>query len=309
MKPKVSTDNFQRRIIEAIKNNYKISVGKLRRIPVGEESESFKVTSGEGKRYFVKYSAKKDVIHHLATANKLLIELHQLGINYLVPPISIDNITEFDFEKGKIYIYPFVEGVVLTCTNLELPKNIITQLTSILADLYKISNRITTPLPTEKYSCNYTERFEDLKKERNAASNKLLKNNEGKITTMLKQFDSLATKFKDAKIKNIVTHGDVTGLNIIQTESGIVLTDWDGTMLAPKERDLNFLKGNKHFSPDDYLNKSGADTYNEKLVCYYDLKWSLGSILGRMEHLLKLDLTEKQTKETEQKTLEYLSYY
>ena len=107
------------------------------------------------------------------------------------------------------------------------------------------------------------------------------------------------SKYKVNPPEFVLTHGDVTGLNIIKIGGGLKLVDWDGAMFAPKERDYIFFNGNPYFSTP----------HDTELREYYTDTWALDSIIGNFESLLS-DGSEKADKNDYIEEIKlYLSYY
>jgi len=59
----------------------------------------------------------------------------------------------------------------------------------------------------------------------------------------LARFDDLVAALEARAVERVVTHGEPHSGNIIRTESGFVLVDWDMLGLAPRERDLWVVAG------------------------------------------------------------------
>lgn len=78
------------------------------------------------------------------------------------------------------------------------------------------------------------------------------------IRNIIEHHNQVASHYKQKRLNFVLTHGDVTGLNIIVTnKSNIKLVDWDGARLTPLEGDLNFLYDNLNFFLDKYIQLSG----------------------------------------------------
>jgi len=73
----------------------------------------------------------------------------------------------------------------------------------------------------------------------------------------------------------VVCHADIHPFNIMATSQGLVMLDWDGIMLAPRERDLMFYADDMRTS-GDFHQAYGLDvTLNEDLITYYHYEWVL----------------------------------
>ena len=134
----------------------------------------------------------------------------------------------------------------------------------------------------------------------------ILESNEILIRKLITEHTKLGDFYKNNKPNLVLTHGDITGRNIILAEDSLKLVDWDGALISPPERDLNFLLDNPYFAVDKYLRKMGMDRYDPKLKEYYGQQWALGSTIGNLENLLKMDLTPEDQAEYIDEAKEYL---
>lgn len=300
-------------VIKSLYNFYGVEVSNFEEIPVGEESTSFKVVTKDGKEYFAKHCSKTNVIKHIELANSLLIELSKLNIDFVVPPVVKDHRTSFDVLGGKLYLYPYIKGDVVRMDNDKFPADLVNTLMSMLVQLFKITHSISTKLPVEDYYSDYNKRFYTLLKVspvyNKAIFLQIFNANKEKIEELIIKYEKLGSTLKSRNIPNVLTHGDVTGLNFINARDKLYLTDWDGAMLAPAERDLNFLVSNPNFSIENYLKETGKPNYRGDVKDYYGIRWALDSILGNLKVLATTKLNENDIKETADEVDEYVSYY
>jgi thiamine kinase-like enzyme len=183
----------------------------------------------------------------------------------------------------------------------------------MMVQIHKLKNRIEVALPVEDFNNNYREQLNRLKIQVQKADGhirSIFEDNKTLIEGMIEKQESEAERYKHQKVDLVLTHGDITGRNIIQATRGLKLVDWDGAMFAPAEKDINFLYDNPNFSLEEYYKQMGKDKalFNPGLKEYYGRKWAIESILGNFETLLE-GVPEENRQEYLDEINEYLGYY
>lgn len=294
------------KILEGLKENYHLNSSSIRFIPVGEESYCYVVTDKENIKFFVKYCARPKVVKSIDLVNQLLLELG--SFDFVVPPVITNGQTSFPLLQGKIYVYPYIDGQVMNIPNEQFSQELVTQLLGIMVKIH--TAKIDVDLPKENFANNFLSEFEQVKSNaQNSEVKKLLEENEQLIREIIKRHTALGEKYQHSKPEFVLTHGDITGLNIIKTDDGLKLTDWDGAMFAPPERDINFLFDVPNFSIDEYLRRAGKNSIDPQLREYYGLQWSLDSIIDNFGKLTDASLNVKDKADCIEEIEQYIGYY
>ncbi len=103
-----------------------------------------------------------------------------------------------------------------------------------------------------------------------------LRDNAERIRGMLAPAEELARGLRDGALPRVLCHADIHAANIVVTDDGgIVVIDWDGPMIAPRERDLVFVIGSRvarPVEPDEeerFFEGYGAVAVNPEAIVYY----------------------------------------
>jgi spectinomycin phosphotransferase len=91
------------------------------------------------------------------------------------------------------------------------------------------------------------------------------------------RYDSLTRAAAGQPERMVLTHGEPHAANTINTESGLVLIDWDSALLAPRERDLWSLAVEEPASLLHYTAKAGVTPLPDLRELYL-LRWDLTEV-------------------------------
>lgn len=105
----------------------------------------------------------------------------------------------------------------------------------------------------------------------------------GAVARALAEYDRLVTRVAQRGGK-VITHGEPHRGNTIDTASGVVLIDWDTTLLAPPERDLWMLADDDPTIVDEYQRLAGVEVDRDALELYR-MWWDLCEIALYVDEL------------------------
>ncbi len=303
---------IQNEVLRALHKHYSFTISSTEFIPVGEESLAYKMITTTGERFFVKYCNRKHFIEDISKVNHLLLQLQYL--DFVVPPIASSGRTEFEVKNGKVSIYPYIDGSVVDRSNDKFDKELVEKLTTVMAAIHNTTPSISPPLPKENFTNSFTQRLEQILKDTKSGKfeeevRNLLEQNLRIIEKIINTHNAIADKYRKEKPTFVLTHGDITGLNIIISHFGLKLTDWDDAMFAPAERDINFFVDNPHFSLEKYKTLTGLKEYQPVLREYYGQKWALDSIIGNFESIVKDEKSKSDKSEYIEEIKQYLNFY
>jgi hypothetical protein len=99
------------------------------------------------------------------------------------------------------------------------------------------------------------------------------------LRALASAYSSLARGVAARPERMVITHGEPHAANVIVSSSGLVLVDWDTTLLAPPERDLWHLADEDRSLLARYTAATGTDI-DEQALTLYRLWYDLAEIGG-----------------------------
>jgi spectinomycin phosphotransferase len=110
----------------------------------------------------------------------------------------------------------------------------------------------------------------------------------GRVHGQLSAFDDLARQVEESRETLVITHGEPHPGNLMHTEHGLRLIDWDTVALARPERDLWMLDDGSSDGFAPYSQLTGQ-IVNRAAIEFYRLEWTLSDIASfiamfRSEH-------------------------
>jgi len=107
------------------------------------------------------------------------------------------------------------------------------------------------------------------------------------------RFDGLLDRVRAAGGPDVITHGELHPGNLLRTQAGLCLIDWDVTALARPERDLwRVISGDQDAAR--YSQRTGR-TVSQDALALYRLRWDLDDIAGMLP---KIRGSHQQTADT-----------
>ena len=125
------------------------------------------------------------------------------------------------------------------------------------------------------------------------------KENNETIQTLVERAEILGKRLQHANLEFVLCHADIHTANILITqEQNMFIVDWDDTLLAPKERDLMFVLGEKR-EEQLFFKGYGRMEINPLALAYYGYEWCVQEIgdFGERVFLMK-DAGESTKKDS-----------
>ena len=162
--------------------------------------------------------------------------------NRIVNPVRTEN-GKYKYENSNyaFLLFRYIDG--RTITEGDFSDEQVIQLANILAELHSYGANI--PLDTqsvmETYDIGFCSSLEKIMQQANSLKKELsnlLSKYSDKLENAINELELLAIEVKEFHPQYLLCHTDIHEGNILQTEDGIVLIDWENLKLAPADADF-----------------------------------------------------------------------
>jgi len=302
-KPDISDE----KIIVALHENYSISVNGIEFLPVGNDSSAFayRVETNTQVSYFLKL--KKGILNQAGIFVPRFLKDN--GIEQVIAPLPTKTqelVVEMD--EFALILYPFIAGN--EAMNVGMTDSQWTEFGSTLKRIHltKLPSEISQYVGCETFIPQWSNSAKELHKYINTRNyddpyQKELaafwKENNETIQTLIERAESLGKRLQQADLEFVLCHADIHTANIlINEEQNMFIVDWDDTLLAPKERDLMFVLGEKN-EEQLFFKGYGRIEINLLVLAYYGYEWCVQEIgdFGERVFLMK-DAGESTKKDS-----------
>ncbi|HRN69887.1 MAG TPA: phosphotransferase, partial [Candidatus Woesebacteria bacterium] len=170
-------------------------------IPVGEESTSYKIETGDNE-YIVKFNEDISSQKNIEKTHALFLELAENS--FIIPPVkTLQGTTVYEVEDGFISVFPFVKGPLVVEENQDFHDELVEKLVEICSLLQNKTLSIQTHLPAEDFNENYTTTFEEVIKlakiQTEKRSSQIALQHERKIQELIEGLVKLNAHYKKNK--------------------------------------------------------------------------------------------------------------
>ena len=244
------------KLISSLETAYGIDIHSIEFLPLGYDLNAavYRVSTRDGLSYFLK--VKYDAVSELAV--QLPHFLKTQGIEQVVAPLQTQTGTFwFKLEDANLILYPFIEGQ--SGMRIGLTENQWRELGRTLKRIHTIElnpelsayldkenflpHPRSYPLAREIHATILEKNF-DRDSARELAA--VWRKNYDEINLIFERTESLSQQLQSCKAEFSLCHSDIHTANLLITADGsLFIVDWDQPILAPKERDLMFIMGDK----------------------------------------------------------------
>lgn len=227
----------------------------------------------------------------------------ELGLSFVIGPIpsldqrAIPRVNEYDLS-----IYPFLEGKTLSYDDLSQEHQ--AEIAQDLRSMHdvKLPQPVSALLPAEPFD-RFQESARSLmrKAKEYIGTDILLERLQEVVLSKWDVIDRtiengyrLSQYCKHHAYDLVVCHADIHPFNIMQTATNLAMIDWDGIMLAPRERDLMFYQQEMKAANSVFHRAYGLEyQVDSYLMSYYNYEWVLQEYTDYIGRLFDLPLGEE----------------
>lgn len=271
-------------ITDCLNTNYGIAVTKLVLLPLGADMNAsvYKAETQGGLSYFLKLKRG----HGYDMSVVILALLQASGIQQIIPPIkATDGELTQHINDFTLTVYPFVDGQNGFCFNLTDDQWVTLGKIPRQVHEFVVPPSIKDLIRKEVYSDKWREavRALDAHIDGNLTGDEtalklqaFMKEHRRVIHRLIDRAESLSQKIQEQSPEFVLCHSDIHGGNVLIDGNGaIYIVDWDGPIMAPKERDLMFIGGgvanvwNNPCEEEFFYKGYGKTKINMAILAYY----------------------------------------
>jgi spectinomycin phosphotransferase len=292
-------------LIDSLAEGWGFFVETIHYAPVGFGSYHWVATDSLGTRGFVTVddleqkpwlgNTRETAFEGLTRAFGTAVALRDAGLGFVVAPIvtSDGEAVRRVGARHTIALFPFVEGQAGrfgeygTAEERAAVITMFAQLHQATSAVESIARRIDLHLPGRGF---LESGLREISQPWSGGpfsepAREAMATHASDVADLLTLFDRLARSVATRGSKWVVTHGEPHAVNLIRTDVGQVLVDWDTVALAPPERDLWMLVDDVGDDATTYTDLTGHEP-DHVAMDFFRLAWDLGD-LAAYTHVLR----------------------
>jgi hypothetical protein len=248
--------------------HWNVAVERAEYLPVGAGSYHWSITTRDGERSFVTVddldrkpwlgAARDEVFHGLGRAFDTAVALRHAGLRFVIAPIAAATGETLHrvAPRYSLALFPFVSvegptgnGVASPFPHYETPDER-AAIVSMLAELHRATPTVGAAPRTLYLDVPGRNGLDAALEELGSTwdggpysepARQVLARHAADVVELLALGDRLAADVARDRSRWVITHGEPHARNVLRTEDGRALVDWDTVALGPPERDLWML--------------------------------------------------------------------
>jgi spectinomycin phosphotransferase len=278
-------------VVEALRRRWKIDVDVAEYAPLGGGSYHWEIADRSGRRWFATVDdldhkaglgdTRTVVLEALRHAFDTSVALRERGLNFVLAPILTsdgESLSPLD-ERYTIALFPFVAGEPGTFGRYDDDEDRLGVL-ALIAQLH-----LAAPVPataTVGFELPGRHHLETALLELDEPwsvgplseqARQAVRECRSELTELLALADRLSAAAQANDEGWVLTHGEPHGGNVMRTNEGRLLVDWDTVAVAPPERDLWMLVSDRD-EGQLYVGATGR-RIDEAALDFFRLTWDL----------------------------------
>ena len=242
------------KLIAGLHTHYNLPIVSCRYLPIGYDLNAFvyEALTEEGVSYFVKVRDGAISLPSLLVPCTLI----EHGISNILAPLRTNTqALWYPLDRYSVTVYPFIRGENAMVGGLsdrqwrEFGATLRAIHSGGFGTLLQGQVKAETfSLPSAQLLQSLLAWIKNASFQSQEATHLALfcNDNERLIKHLLSRAKALGQQLQRQSFEHVLCHADIHAANILVSEAGrIYLVDWDGPLLAPKERDLLFVIGSK----------------------------------------------------------------
>jgi spectinomycin phosphotransferase len=246
--------DLDRAVLAALQRDYGLAASAVRFVPVGETAWCYQVTDEQGGRWFLKLGRPGAIEPARAEfALELGRALAELGLPVPRPQPTRGGALWCWLGGLRLALFEFVDGAPLSDQDLSAA-GLTERVAGLAAAVHGATGALAVPVPFAEMFEVWTDGLRGclaaLEADAGGADGLVA---EGRalvwpqhvaLLGMQQRVQALGDAVRSRPRELVLCHGDLRGENLLGDRAGRVwLVDWDGAVLAPRERDLVLFTG------------------------------------------------------------------
>ena len=303
METNLTDESISARFSGMLREHHGISAGRVAEREGGWSARAFRVDAG-GRAFFLKAYDKRRASTKTLTA---AIDAYMPVVLWLdgntalkgkivCPVLTNSGACKFEDADFVCILFPHIEGETVRGNPLSAAQA--AEIAGIIAELHRHGAEI--PVPTGAIRESFAVPFCAALKEMIPAGHgaredeplAILKKRESALLRAIGKTEALAGKLRNDNLPFVLCHTDAHGWNMMQSDR-LVLLDWEGLKLAPREADLFAFAGNLfwHDCADEFFRVYGKThagcEIDPDALAFYQTRRRLEDIFEFAQSLLR----------------------
>ncbi len=244
-------------ISRCLELHYAIAVTRITYLPIGYDLNAFvyRIESDDGQAFFLKIRRGSVNETALVVPRALLAR----GIPNILAPLPTQTMdlwcTFDDTGAFTVVLYPFIEGENAMLAGMSNDQWRVFGETLQAVHSSGLEADFRDRLPSETFALPSAARVEQISVVAATGSQRspvtarfagFWQDNQEKINRTLARARELGRSLQARPFTHVLCHADIHAANMLVAHDGaIYLIDWDGPLVAPRERDLLFVAGSR----------------------------------------------------------------